>query len=198
MRIDFMTNSDAKKALQEMYMITGDEEAVSLPKFEMIYRKKTGVNLSGVNTHKYYEKKTDAERKIKAGSGRKAKGVENVYFNQLKEPVSYITERNFDDFCVGVMRHYVDKKGKYLVSMSVIKSILRGCETITAKSIQTDYGYSKSQTYRVLDVLKLMMTLNTDLIDEETESLCLSHDVKIYSDMLEAYDYMSDIDDDEY
>ncbi len=192
-----MNDLKVMKVLQEMYMISGDEVAVALPQFETRYRTKTGKDLRMENTNKYYQKKTDAERKIKAGSGRKAKGLENVYFNQLnspQHPVSFVTERNLEDMCVGVMRQYVNSKGEYSVSMSVIKSILRGCEVITAKSIQTDYGYGKSQAYRILEVLKLMMTMNTDLIDEEMENYCIDNDVAIYAELLEAYDYKCDVD----
>lgn len=140
-----------------------DIEARELPSFEMAYRAKTGINLSGKNKTVGYVEVEEAKRQRKAGGGRKAKTIANVYYNALQGDKSAKVEVNLDCLLHCVATTCVDAKGKSTISGSVMKILLTEYTELNAKMIQEDFGYGKSQAYRILEAWKMLMECDVDI-----------------------------------
>lgn len=144
-----------------------DLDVKPLPAFEASYRARKGVNIKFDNNVKRYTPVSDEERKIKAGSGRKAKTVKNIYHKTINENFkSYYLQRNLDCLLVAATRQFTDKKGKPEVSYSTLKHILVNEEEINAKILMDDLWYSKTQAYRIFNVYKWIINMNVNLLEE--------------------------------
>lgn len=162
-----------KDALAKFQSGEYSTEARALPNFETRYRTKNGVNLVGSNTNVNYVPVSDEERQRKAGGGRKAKTVTNIYFEQtqaktdvsskLTSTMSKNVRANLSDVITGITRVFIDKKGVPLVSYRTMMNLVQRYEGLNAKILMDDLGYGKSQAYRIFDVWKLLMSLNVDL-----------------------------------
>lgn len=144
-----------------------DLDVKPLPAFESAYRARKGINIMFENTNKKCEKVSEENRKIKAGSGRKAKTIENVYYKTINENFdNYYLRRNLDCLLTGAVRQFVGNSGQPEVSYSVLKSIITGNKELNAKMLMDEMYYSKSQAYKIFKVYKWLMTMNVNLLEE--------------------------------